>query len=96
MESYIVIEGKRIELPKVLVDHIKDQLKEKYELLVSNSSDFDPDDLSETSLIAIGKGAVPTYLRGRCLILNDRCDWSIINNPYPDRGWSKLLVATEK
>ena len=96
MESYIVIEGKRIELPEGLVDHIKDQLKEKYELLVNDSYDFYPGDLSETSLIAIGKGAVPTYLRGRCLILNDRCNWSIINNPYPDRGWSKLLVAIEK
>ena len=101
MESYIVIEGKRIELPEGLVDHVKILLSEQekknnYVRFVENIEDFDQTVIDRHGIVYIGKYAVQSNLMGKCLVLSDDYEWSIINNPYQGQGWSKLLVATEK
>ena len=96
MESYIVIEGKRIELPKDFVDNIKAQLDNNtFCSFVCSDIFTDTMSLKKPKFCEIGLSVVPPSLVGRCLILHKNYEWKIIDNPSSE-FWTKLLVATKK
>lgn len=100
MESYVVIEGKRIELTEEQIREIRGAVSKESEYA---SFTKNPKGTIATYLVGgdvylhcqVGGHGVPDALRGRCLVLGDDFEWEIIDNEG-SFAFPKLLVAKRK